>query len=98
MYCKGWMHPAYVGAVIQSGCDCGGKVVRKAAPDERVGVLCLEDKKPSIVEYYEMTDDMIHLRDENGNLLYNFGDILVYIFKLDSLEAIADRGDACAYC
>lgn len=83
--------PAYVGAVIQSGCDCGGKVVRKAAPDERVGVLCLEDKKPSIVEYYEMTDDMIHLRDEKGDLLYNFGVILNYMFKLESLEAIADR-------
>ncbi len=83
--------PAYVGAVIQSGCDCGGKVVRKAAPDERVGVLCLEDKKPSIVEYYEMTDDMIHLRDEKGNLLYNFGVILNYMFKVDSLEAIVNK-------
>lgn len=83
--------PAYVGAVIRSGCDCGGKVVRKAAPDERVGVLCLEDKKPSIVEYYEMTDDMIHLRDEKGNLLYNFGVILNYMFKVDCLEAIVNK-------
>ena len=83
--------PAYVGAVIASGCDCGGKVVRKADPYERVGVLCLEDGKPSIVEYYEMTDDMIHLRDENGNLLYNFGVILNYMFRLDKLEQIVNK-------
>lgn len=83
--------PAYVGAVIQSGCDCGGKVVRKAAPDERVGVLCLEDQKPSIVEYYEMTDDMIHLRDENGALLYNFGVILNYMFRVECLEKIVNK-------
>ena len=83
--------PAYVGAVIASGCDCGGKVVRKADPYERVGVLCLEDGKPSIVEYYEMTDDMIHLRDENGNLLYNFGVILNYMFRLDKLEEIVKK-------
>ena len=82
--------PAFVGAVISSGCECGGKVVRKATPDERVGVLCLEDGKPSIVEYYEMTDDMVHLRDENGNLLYNFGVILNYMFRLDRLEEIRD--------
>lgn len=80
--------PAFVGAVIASGCDCGGKVVSKAAPDERVGVLCLEDGRPSIVEYYEMTDDMIHLRDENGNLQYRFGVILNYMFRLDRLEDI----------
>lgn len=83
--------PTWIGAVIDSGCDCGGKVVRKADPQERVGVLCLEDEKPSIVEYYEMTDDMIHLKDENGNLLYNFGVILNYMFRLDKLEDIIDK-------
>lgn len=83
--------PAYVGAIIASGCDCGGKVVRKADPQERVGVLCLEDGKPSIVEYYEMTDDMIHLRNESGDLLYNFGVILNYMFRLDKLEEIVNK-------
>ena len=83
--------PAFVGAVIDSGCDCGGMVVRKADPNERVGVLCTEDGKPSIVEYYEMTEDMIHLKDENGNLLYNFGVILNYMFNLDRLTEIKSK-------
>ncbi len=80
--------PAFIGAVLTSGCECGGKVVSKADPEERVGVLCLEDGMPSIVEYYEMTHDMIHLRNEKGNLLYNFGVILNYLFRLDRLEEI----------
>ncbi|MBQ6550526.1 MAG: UDPGP type 1 family protein [Lachnospiraceae bacterium] len=80
--------PVYTGAFILSGLDCAGKAVKKADPMERVGVLCLEDGKPSIVEYYEMTDDMINLRDENGDLLYNFGVILNYYFKMDRLEEI----------
>lgn len=83
--------PVYVGAVISSGCDCGGKVVRKASPDERVGVLCKESGKPAIVEYYEMTDDMRSLRDENGNLLYNFGVTLNYLFRLKRLEEIREK-------
>lgn len=78
--------PCYVGATILSGCDCGAKVVRKAAPDERVGVLCLEDGKPSIVEYYEMTEEMLTSRKENGDLSYNFGVILNYMFRLSTLE------------
>jgi UDP-N-acetylglucosamine/UDP-N-acetylgalactosamine diphosphorylase len=47
--------PVFVGATIASGCATGAKTVRKAAPDERVGVMCLADGKPSIIEYYEMT-------------------------------------------
>lgn len=83
--------PCFVGATIASGCECGAKVVRKAAPEERVGVLCLEDGKPSIVEYYEMTDEMITSRDEAGNLRYNFGVILNYMFRVDKLEQIMSQ-------
>ena len=83
--------PCFVGATILSGCDTGAKVVRKAAPDERVGVLCLEDGKPSIVEYYEMTDEMIHSKKENGDLLYNFGVTLNYLFKVSKLEEIMNN-------
>ncbi len=83
--------PVFVGATIDAGCVCGSKVVRKAAPTEKVGVLCLEDGKPSIVEYYEMTDEIINSRDENGDLLYNFGVTLNYLFKVDKLIDIMNK-------
>lgn len=83
--------PVFVGAVLENQCVCGSKVVAKADPNERVGVLCLEDGKPSIVEYYEMTDEMIHLRDEKGTLLYNYGVILNYLFRVDTLVGIVDE-------
>lgn len=83
--------PVFVGAVLENGCVCGAKVVAKADPNERVGVLCLEDGKPSIVEYYEMTEEIIHSRDENGRLLYNYGVILNYLFRVDTLVKIVDE-------
>jgi len=83
--------PAFLGATIQSGCVSGAKVVSKTEPNERVGVLCLEDGKPSIVEYYEMTDEMIHSRTEEGELSYRFGVILNYLFRVDKLEEIMDQ-------
>ncbi len=82
--------PAFIGAVIQSGCQSGGKVVSKACPEEKVGVLCLEDGRPSIVEYYEMPDKLRNMREPDGQLTYNYGVILNYIFKVDKLEEIAD--------
>lgn len=83
--------PLFVGATIASGCESGAKVVRKAAPDEKVGVLCTEDGKPSIVEYYEMTEEMAAARKENGSLQYGFGVILNYLFSEKKLEEIADK-------
>lgn len=82
--------PMFVGATIAYGCESGAKVVRKAAPDERVGVLCTEDGKPSIAEYYEMTEEMATARNENGDLKYGFGVILNYLFSEKKLEQIAD--------
>lgn len=80
--------PAFVGACIEDDCMVGAKVVRKANPDEKVGVICLEDGKPSIVEYYELTDEMRHQKDENGDYAYNFGVILNYLFRVSELERI----------
>lgn len=83
--------PVFVGATIESGCVSGAKVVRKVDPYERVGAMCLEDGKPSIVEYYELTPEMAEARDEKGTLLYGFGVILNYLFRVDKLLEIAER-------
>ena len=80
--------PCFIGAVIESGMQSGSKVVSKAAPEERVGVMCLEDGRPSIVEYYEMTDEMITAREADGTLSYNWGVILNYVFRIDRLNDI----------
>jgi len=77
--------PVFVGATIQSGCVSGSMVVRKCDPYERVGALCLEDGHPSIVEYYELTPEMAEAKNEAGSLLYGFGVILNYLFRLDTL-------------
>ncbi len=80
--------PIFVGATLDSGCSSGAKVVSKADPNEKIGVLCLEDGMPSIVEYYEMTEEIIHSKNADGELAYNFGVILNYLFRVDELERI----------
>lgn len=83
--------PVFVGAVEAGGYVSGAKVVRKAARDEKVGAICLEDGKPSIVEYYEMTDEMMDAKNEKGDPAYNFGVILNYLFSIDELEKIREN-------
>ena len=50
----------------------------------------MEDGKPSIVEYYELTPEMAEATDDNGTLLYGFGVILNYLFRLDKLMEIVN--------
>ena len=82
--------PCFVGATILADVAVGAKVVRKAAPDEKVGVMCLEDGRPSIVEYYELSEDMMDAKDENGDPAYNYGVILNYLFRTSELTKVTD--------
>ena len=88
--CQRIADPVFVGATIEKECAVGAKVVRKNAPDEKVGVMCLEDGKPSIVEYYELTEELMEAKDEKGDPAYNFGVILNYLFRVDALEKLLD--------
>jgi UDP-N-acetylglucosamine/UDP-N-acetylgalactosamine diphosphorylase len=78
--------PVFFGATLLSGKGSGAKVVRKAAPGEKVGVMCYEDGKPHIVEYYELTDAMLTQKNADGSLAYGFGVILNYLFPVKSLK------------
>lgn len=83
--------PVFVGAVLENQCVAGSKVVKKVTPDEKVGVMCLEDGRPSIVEYYELTEEMRDAKDAAGDPAYNFGVILNYLFRISELEKIREK-------
>lgn len=83
--------PCFVGATALNECAVGAKVIKKAAPDEKVGVMCLEDGRPSIVEYYELTTELMEAKDASGEPAYNYGVILNYLFRVTDLEEIVSK-------
>ena len=83
--------PVFVGATMQSGVNCGAKVICKTEPMEKVGVLCMDGDQPDIIEYYELTQEMANMRDENGDLAFCYGAIMNYLFRLSKLEEIVDK-------
>ena len=83
--------PVFVGAVLDRKAASGAKVVRKVSPDEKVGAMCLEDGKPSIVEYYDMTPELLSAKNEKGDPAYNFGVILNYLFREADLEKVMNE-------
>lgn len=84
--CQRMADPTFVGAMLADGYRSAAKVVVKARPEEKVGCLCLEDGKPSIVEYYELTKEMAYQTNPDGSLAYRHGVILNYLFNMDDLD------------
>lgn len=83
--------PVFIGATLIESGVCGAKVVSKTCPEERVGVLCTVDGKPDIIEYYELPEKIASQRDKNGNLLYPYGVILNYLFKVELLNSTISK-------
>ena len=83
--------PVFVGATVLTGVNCGAKAICKTEPFEKVGVLCKDGEQPDIIEYYELTNEMANMRDEEGKLVYCFGVIMNYLFRLSRLEEIVDK-------
>ena len=57
--------------------------MKKNAPDERVGAICLEDGRPSIVEYYDMTQELMdpHLIMDRNHPALPLGDVDILYFS-----------------
>lgn len=78
-----------MGIAEKNKCLAVGKSVIKANPQERVGVFCTRNGKPSVVEYTEITEEMANQRDKNNELVYGESHILCNLFNIARLEKIS---------
>lgn len=85
---QNFIDPAFLGAVLHNSVSCGAKVVKKTSAEEKIGTICLNNGRPEVLEYYEIPDDILFLRKPSGELLYNYGVILNYLFNLKAMSRI----------
>lgn len=78
--------PHFVGYAMAQGLPAASKAVVKAGPDEKVGVLCTKGGRPTVVEYSEMTPDMLNARDASGRLRFESANIAIHLFTREFLE------------
>ena len=80
-----------VGLQESRNADIVTKVLRKASPQEKVGHLVCVNGKDQIVEYVDVTKEQLELKDENGELIFNWGSPAMHAFSLDFFRRLKNE-------
>lgn len=83
--------PIFLGVTASKNCMAAGKSVVKANPEERVGVFCKRNKKPSVIEYTEISQEMCNLRDKNGELVFGESNVNCNLFNMKRINEVAEN-------
>ena len=80
--------PLFIGLAKEKGYLAAGKSLVKVSPEEKVGVFCKRNGKPSVIEYTEISDEMANAKDQNEELLYGEAHVLMNMFNIKKLEEL----------
>ncbi|XP_048438249.1 UDP-N-acetylglucosamine diphosphorylase 1-like isoform X2 [Pyrus x bretschneideri] len=85
--------PTFLGYFIDKGVSAAAKVVRKAYPQEKVGVFVRRGKGGplTVVEYSEMDSSLASaINQETGRLRFCWSNVCLHMFTLDFLNQVAN--------
>jgi UDP-N-acetylglucosamine/UDP-N-acetylgalactosamine diphosphorylase len=84
--------PLLVGLAEVEEADVVTKVLEKVDPDEKVGHLVRVGGRDRIVEYTELTPEIVRSRTADGTLIYRWGSPALHCWSIAFLAGLADRG------
>lgn len=82
--------PAFIGVAASHNNPIASKVIEKMNPKEKIGIFCLKNNFPAVVEYTEIPNQLLQERDHDGRLTYHVGNISIHLFRYDFVEQHAD--------
>jgi len=83
------LDPVFIGFHVLDNADISSKALKKAYPEEKVGVfVTLESGRRGVVEYSDLSDEKANERDEAGELRYSGGSIAIHLFDRGFVEEI----------
>ena len=89
--------PVWFGHCFKENIDISNKICQKQFWNEKVGVMCLRNGLPSVIEYSEITESMAKSTYKNGKnknqLAYGCANLAMHTFSVDFLQRIIRMGD-----
>jgi UDP-N-acetylglucosamine/UDP-N-acetylgalactosamine diphosphorylase len=82
--------PAFIGWHALKGSEISTKVVAKVSPTEKMGVVCDVDGCTQIIEYSDLSDELAHKRNEQGEPIFWAGNTAIHVLTRSFLERLCD--------
>ena len=83
--------PLFLGLHELDGAEMSSKMLPKAYPKEKMGVICIVDGKTSVIEYTNLPDELAEKRDDTGELVYKCGNTATHAIRTDFIEKLNTR-------
>lgn len=84
--------PVFLGWHALSGSEMSSKVLEKNSPEERIGVVCIQDGKPAVVEYIDMDKESQEAKGPDGRLKFWAGSIAIHVINVSFVERVSHGG------
>ena len=79
--------PVFLGFHCRARSRISAKVVEKAYPGEKLGVIVTSGGKPRVIEYSDLDETRMNARGPDGKLYYGQGSIAIHILDVPFLES-----------
>ncbi len=84
--------PVYLGYHIVHHSEMSNKVLRKAYPEEKMGVICKINGKIGVREYSDLSEEEMYAKNEDGSLKFWAGSIAIHIINVNFIERENEGG------
>jgi UDP-N-acetylglucosamine/UDP-N-acetylgalactosamine diphosphorylase len=78
--------PVFLGFHRREGSQISSKVIEKAYPDEKLGVITLLSGKPCVIEYSDLDERYMFATGPDGKLVFSQGSIAIHVLSVDFLS------------
>lgn len=79
------------GVLKEKNVGIGIKSIIKRSPDEPVGVCCLKNKKPTVIEYIDLPKELAEARNDDGSLKFGEAHFGCNYLNVKLLDKIAEE-------
>lgn len=84
--------PAFLGYHVHHQSQMSSKVVRKAFPEEKMGIICNNNGKTGVIEYSDLRPEEMYETNKDGSLKYWAGSIAIHILDTAFIEKENKKG------
>ena len=83
------LDPVFIGYTISAKVDVSSKTLFKEDPLDKSWVFALKNKKPSIVDCENFTEQISEIKNKKGNYLYRETNMLAHLFSLNAIKKLS---------